>query len=373
LDKHLHIVCFDVPYPPDYGGVIDVFYRIKALHEMGTKIHLHCFEYGRGKQPELNKYCAEVIYYKRYRGWKGFSLRLPYIVNSRANKNLLQNLTKDDHPVFLEGIHSTYFLFTNQLKNKKVLVRLHNVEFEYYRQLAKNETSFFKGFYFRNDSRLLKSYEKKIAAKALFLSVTKKDLDTYKFFFGAADIKYLPVFLPCTSVNSKEGKGSYCLYQGNLSVAENEKVAIWLCKKIFTELNTPFIIAGKNPSKNLEYVVQQNKSISLISNPSGEKMNELITNAQINVLPSFNSTGIKLKLLHALFTGRHCIVNKATVDGTGLEHLCHIAETQEEFKEAIKQLFKENFTGKEIEKRDQLLKKEYNNNANAELLMQWIH
>jgi hypothetical protein len=372
LDKHLHIVCFDVPYPPDYGGVIDVFCRIKTLHEMGMKIHLHCFEYGRGEQLELNKYCAEVIYYKRYRGWNGFSFRLPYIVNSRANKNLLQNLVKDDHPVFLEGIHCTYFLFTNQLKNKKILVRLHNVEFEYYRQLAKNETSFFKRLYFRNESRLLKNYEKKIAAKALFLSVTKKDLDTYKILFRAADIKYLPVFLPCTSVDGKEGKGNYSLYQGNLSVAENEKAAIWLCKKIFAQLNIPFIIAGKNPSEKLAYVVKQNKNISLINNPSGEKINELIYNAQINTLPSFNSTGIKVKLLNALFTGRHCIVNKATVDRTGLEHLCHIAETQEEFKAAIKQLFKEDFTVKELEKRDQLLKKEYDNKANAALLMQWI-
>ena len=30
-DHHLHIIAFNVPYPANYGGVIDVFYRIKAL------------------------------------------------------------------------------------------------------------------------------------------------------------------------------------------------------------------------------------------------------------------------------------------------------------------------------------------------------
>ena len=30
-DPELNIVSFDVPYPPDYGGVIDVFYKIKEL------------------------------------------------------------------------------------------------------------------------------------------------------------------------------------------------------------------------------------------------------------------------------------------------------------------------------------------------------
>ncbi len=30
-DKYLHIISFDIPYPPNYGGVIDVFYKLKAL------------------------------------------------------------------------------------------------------------------------------------------------------------------------------------------------------------------------------------------------------------------------------------------------------------------------------------------------------
>ena len=32
-ENHLHIISFDVPYPANYGGVIDVFYRVKALTE----------------------------------------------------------------------------------------------------------------------------------------------------------------------------------------------------------------------------------------------------------------------------------------------------------------------------------------------------
>ena len=33
---HLHIVSFNVPWPADYGGVIDVNYRIKALWASGV-------------------------------------------------------------------------------------------------------------------------------------------------------------------------------------------------------------------------------------------------------------------------------------------------------------------------------------------------
>ena len=130
-EKHLHIVCLDVPYPVDYGGVFDLFFKIKYLHAEGVKIHLHCFDYGRGRQPELDKYCEEVNYYCRIGGHKSFSNSLPYIVASRANPQLLKNLKKDDYPVLMEGMHCTYFLQNGSLQNRKTFVRLHNVEYQY--------------------------------------------------------------------------------------------------------------------------------------------------------------------------------------------------------------------------------------------------
>jgi hypothetical protein len=74
MSKTLHIICHDVPWPADYGGVVDLFYKIKTLHEEGVKIRLHCFDYGRGQQNELNKYCEEVNYYKRLSKWESISL-----------------------------------------------------------------------------------------------------------------------------------------------------------------------------------------------------------------------------------------------------------------------------------------------------------
>ena len=95
MDKHLHIINFTVPYPADYGGVIDLFWKLPALQAQGVKIHLHCFDYGRGKQTELNKYCTSVNYYERSSGLKGFNLNLPYIVSSRKNETLFNNLLKE--------------------------------------------------------------------------------------------------------------------------------------------------------------------------------------------------------------------------------------------------------------------------------------
>src|ERR1700679_287189 len=95
-EKHLHIVTHTTPWPVNYGGVIDLFYKIKTLSKFGVKIHLHCFQYaGQTPQPELNKYCEEVIYYKRQSNIAGFSFRIPFIVSSRKSAALIQNLQKD--------------------------------------------------------------------------------------------------------------------------------------------------------------------------------------------------------------------------------------------------------------------------------------
>ncbi|MCZ2222639.1 MAG: mannosyltransferase, partial [Chitinophagales bacterium] len=129
--KHLHIICFTVPYPPDYGGVIDLFWKLPALKKAGVQIHLHCFDYGRGQQNELNKYCTTVQYYQRKTGISGINFSMPYIVSSRKNNELLDNLLKDDYPILMEGVHSSYLLNDKRFDNRKKIVRLHNVEYEY--------------------------------------------------------------------------------------------------------------------------------------------------------------------------------------------------------------------------------------------------
>ena len=361
-----------MPYPVDYGGVFDLFYKIKSLHEAGVHIRLHCFEYGRGRQSELNKYCETVTYYKRMKFNSSSFLRVPYIVGSRANPLLLKNILTDDFPVLLEGIHCTYFLYTNQLKNKNVLVRLHNAEFEYYKELGSATTNVFKKMYYKSESFLLKKYEAAIANKALLVAVSEKDKEIYQKKFQAKNIDYIPVFLPYKNVLSKDGKGNFCLYHGNLAVAENEKAALWLISKVFNSIDIPLIIAGKKPSKHLRNAIKGNTKFRLIANPSGDEMNELIKKAHIHVLPSFNRTGIKLKLINALFNGRFVITNYVSVEGTNLATLCSIAEDVNDFKKAIKQLFNYPFSKDDIAKRKSILESTYSNDNNAQKLIKLI-
>lgn len=141
-EKHLHIISYDVPYPVDYGGVFDLFYKIKALSESGVQIYLHCFEYGRGEQSVLKAYCKEVNYYERMPIHQSLFNSLPYIVASRANTKLLYRLQQDTHPILMEGMHCTYFLHSGALPPNRCFIRVPNVEFKYYEKLAETTHSF---------------------------------------------------------------------------------------------------------------------------------------------------------------------------------------------------------------------------------------
>lgn len=373
MDKHLHIITHDIPWPADYGGVVDLFYKIKTLHSLGVKIHLHCYHSGKEEQPELLKYCDTVNYYIRKKKLSGFSFSMPYIVQSRSDDQLLKNLQADDHTILMEGIHCTYLLHQNLLPGRKIFVRLHNVEFRYYRQLGQHESNIFKKIYFLYESRLLKKYEQAIANKAPFLTVSTEDAETYRKLFNAKQVEFIPVFLPWHEVASKPGKGCFCLYHGNLAINENEKAAEWLLNNIFNTLEIPFVIAGRNPSRSLQALAHLRSHTCMAVNPGDAELQDLIKKAQVNILPSFNKTGVKLKLLNALYNGRHCLVNNAGDEGSGLESLCEHANDANAFREKIQKLFDESFSENQSAKRNAVLNNLYNNEASARKLMTWIY
>lgn len=373
MEKHLHIIAYTVPYPVNQGGIYDVFYKLKALQATGVYIHLHCFDYGRGEQPVLNEFCASVHYYQRFTGHKGVSASLPYIVASRKNEDLLQNLLHDNHPIMMEGVHCTYLLSDERFQNRDCFVRLHNVEYKYYNDLCKQASSAFRKLYYKRESIMLKAYERKIASKAIFWGMTDADNDVYRNEFGANHIDHLPLYIPDHwTVEGKHGYGSFCLYHGDLSVDANEKAATWLLEKVFSNTDIPFVIAGHNPSEKLYELAHSMGHTCLVADPSEKEMQDMIAKAQINILPSYTNTGIKIKLVNAIFNGRHCLVNDATIKHSGLESTCHIANNAIDFIGKIETLFSQPFTIEESEKRRILTSELFSNERNAKKQVEWI-
>jgi glycosyltransferase involved in cell wall biosynthesis len=361
--KHLHIVSFNVPYPPDYGGVIDVYYKIKALHELGVQVHLHCFHYGRDKSEELEKICHSVHYYPRKKFFQAIYSSVPYIVGSRQSADMLTTLTVDEHPVLFEGLHTCFYLNHPSLKYKLKAVRMHNVEWDYYRSLKEAEANYLIKFYFYYESQKLKKFEDELKHADRIFAISKSD---YEYLRQAHEnISYVSAFHSNQEMTAKTGKGDYILYHGNLSVVENNQAAIYVAKKIAEGMPYKFIIAGKNPLSSLKKEIKNIPNIELIDNPPFEKMADLIANAHINLLPTFQSTGVKLKLLNALYRGRFCVVNGKMVNNTGLESLCLVEDNPTATKRYLTDLMQKEFTQHDIDKRARVLDQGFSNHSGA--------
>src|SRR3569832_1364102 len=209
-EMHLDIIAFDVPYPPDYGGVIDIFYKIKALADACVKVHLHCFEYGRHASEELSKICVEIKYYPRKTTKSLLFNTLPYIVLSRESERLKGNLSKNNYPILMEGLHSTFLLNDNYFSQRKIIVRAHNIEHDYYENLAKVERNIFKRYYFYNEAGKLKKYEAILKQASAIAAISPNDTSYFSTQYKNAF--YLPAFHPNKEVTAKEGKGEFALY-----------------------------------------------------------------------------------------------------------------------------------------------------------------
>ena len=350
--NQLHIVSFNIPYPPNYGGIIDVFYKIKELHQLGIKIYLHCFEYDRPQQKELEKYCEKVFYYKRASKAKSVFSAIPYIIKNRENQFLTDQLKKIEAPILFEGLHTTFPL-TKTTFNSKIYIRAHNIEHDYFKGLAKSETNVFKKIFYLIESFKLKKYEPILNKVAGVFSISPFEQEYFTSKYGKK-CRYISAFHNAKYLENQETKGGFILFHGDLRISDNIKAALFLIN-VYKNSSFKLVIASSNKSSIINEI-NKHKNISFETIDTKKELESLFREAHINTLVTFQKTGIKLKLLNALYQGKFIIANTKMIADTGLENLCELANTKEQMLQKTRFLFSKEFSETEIEKRKEQLK-----------------
>lgn len=353
MKKSLHLVSFDVPYPPNYGGIIDVFYKIKELKKLDISIYLHTFLYDdKTEQKELEKYCEEVFYYKRKKNIRSLFSKTPFIVKTRENDTLVKNLNSIKAPILFEGLHTMASLSSENFE-VKTYVRTHNIEHEYFLGLAKSERNIFKKSFFYSESWKLKHFEKQLSKSDGIFTISPHEQNYFISVYGKK-CEYIPAFHQTKKVENHTKKGDFILYHGDLRVSDNVKAALFLID-VYKNSNYKFIIASSSINKLVIKEINKYKNTEITDIPNQKFLEELFTKAHINTLLTFQKTGIKLKLLNALYQGKFIIANNKMIEDTGLESLCELANTKEQILQKTAKFFASDFTKKEIEKRKEKL------------------
>ncbi len=367
-NKQIHIVSLDVPFPADYGGAIDILFRIQALHKLGFEITLHCFEYGRDRaQKALEPYTKELHYYPRKKPLTDWLSGTPFIVKTRSDGRLLENLLKDNNPILFEGLHTTFFLADERLKDRIKLVRTHNVEHEYYAELAKYASGT-KKIFFASEARKLEKYEPVLKHASHILAIQQNDLEHFKTLNDSVHL--LAACAPMSETVYLE-TNPYCLFQGNLSVPENENAANWILNAL-SDSTVDLCIAGKDPSEKLIARCHE-ISVKLVANPDEETMKSLIQKARIHSLFTDQPTGLKLKLLNALNTSGHVVVNNKMVAGTMLGSLCEIEDDSINYKQTVERLINAPLSEEAFSQRQNFLSEHFDSLKNCQLIVDLIN
>ena len=369
--NHLHIVSFNVPYPADYGGVIDVYHRIRSLSKRGVAIHLHCYTYGRAKAPQLESLCEEVHYYEREMFPRHLLSKRPFIVDSRCSRALLNRLRQDDYPIWLEGLHCCDVLQRLREQgcgNRPIYVRAHNVEHDYYSNLADVESRWLKRLYLRMDARKLLRYEPILLRADGVFAVTDADAAHFRS-LGCGNVCLLPTAHPFDTIETLEGQGNYACYHADLSVPENINAVRFLICEVFSRCRHSLVVAGRNPALELQRLAARYDNVRIVASPSDSEMQRLVQEAQVNILVTDQATGLKLKLLNSLYCGRHCLVNSKMVQGTPLHEVCVVADGATQLLEQLNRLMEQPFTESLIEQRRNKLRGRYDNDTHADAIV----
>ena len=364
----LHIVTFSVPYPPHYGGVIDVWNRVKALSQAGMQISLHCFVYDAyHPMPEIQRWVKTVKYYSRVTRPVSFILGQPYIVTSRMNSELLKSFLEDNHPVLFEGLQSTGFV--PAMKERKIFLRAHNVEHQYYAHLAQ-QVKGLKSLIYERESTCLKGYESDTVKK--FDKVFAiSPADASWFLQQGADTTYLPPFHGLKEVNIALGRGHYVLYQGDLSLETNQQAVQELVKMLPPSLNIPLHVAGRSGSSLFETKLASFPNLVREPDVSEERMIELIRHAHVTIIHSMHDSGMKLKIFPPLYHGRFIMANEAVKTNTSLDTLMDFYDKRD-FRDVIHRLWKQEFMQDDLTRRKEVLLNQPDDRQKAEEIIRYL-
>ncbi len=365
-NKVLQIVSFDNPYPPIYGGIVEVYHKLKAIHDLGIEVHFHCFT---NQIPhhfsELSTITEKIYFYKTTRDTRNFLSLLPFSVLSRNDSDLLRNLNKINAPILFESIKSTYLVHKNVLPNHRKFLRLHNIEYDYFSGLSKSEANPFKKYLYKSEGIKFANYEKVVSKfEAVFaLSLFENNYIKNKF----DNSVYVPVFHGNEQVKQLTEHGKFAFYHGDLRMSDNLR-AVKTLVAVFRRIpEMKFLIASSNAEQVVKRMIGSVGNIEFVKLESHEQLTHLLNDAHMNVMLSYQKSGTKLKLMTSLFNSRHCVINENISDDPKITNLCHVASSEEEIRAKIIQLKNQPFV--DYDKRKNVLEDYLNDKNNAAKLL----
>lgn len=344
-----------IPFPLNEGGTIGIYNYTRGFCEQGNKVTFatlnaqkHKINIGEARE-ELGKYCdfhvlnidtdikiskaiLNLFKNKSYNAERFYSLDFEKMLTkilSEKNFDIIQ----------VEGIYASMYIETlRKFSKAPIVLRQHNVEFQIWERMAKNEKNVFKKRYLNLLAKRLKNFE--TAQLNKYDAVIPVTADDAEVFRNEGCLK--PIFVSPAGIEVSqfeklkvtEQNPYYIYHLGSLEWMPNREAVIWFIENVWQKIQSTkprfkLFIAGKNmPDSFKKY-----ESDNLVMAGEVENAINFISDKSINIVPLLSGSGIRLKILEAMAAGK--LVISTTIGAQGIKYTKDknilIADTVEEF------------------------------------------
>lgn len=385
-------LCYKPPYPAVDGGCISMHTLTKGLLNNGHKVKVlafYSFKHPCDIENLPKDYVEQTEFETIFADLKlrpldaliTFLQNKSYHVKRFINKEMtlrLESLLREENydVVQLESIFLAPYIQTIRRYSKaKLVLRAPNIEHLIWERTAKNTKNPIKKLYLKQLASSLKAYELgEINSFDGVYPLTKIDEDYFKangckvpikaVGVGMEAIEVIPI--PKTELNT-------LFHIGSMDWIPNQQAIGWFLDNIWDSAhsklpNISLHLAGRHMP---QWLMELNKENIVVL---GEVSNsaEFILSKEIMIVPLLSGSGIRIKILEAMSLQKCIIATSQAAEGIQYEDGKNIviANTEEEFTEAIYKCINDKDFSKSIAKNaEKLIQEKYNIEAIARELV----
>lgn len=360
------------PYPPSFGGVYDIYGRIKELYKLGYNIDLVYTDKEKPK-PEniefLQQFINEFYFVSRQnRIFHLFSLKPLQVLSRKGLRDIELNHNYD--LLIVENDSASEIINNASLKTEKIALRVQNNESVYFNNLGRSISTPLKKAYYYSESVKFYKYSRrlfKIVDRIWFIS-SDEYLENKKI-NSLENGSHLPSPINLNDFKKNNLKTNNVLFVGAMFMPNNIEAIEWYLKNIHEDVSRDFpkykfIIAGSTGRYSKAYYEEKfstYKNIELYFDL--ESLDEVYEKSSVFVNPMQHGAGVKIKSIHSMMNGLPLVSTKIGSEGIGLtdgENFIK-GETKEKFTIGVKTLLNNSLLRKRIAESGQSFLK--NNNS----------
>lgn len=330
-----------LPYPPIFGGAMDVWERIKGMVSLGHDVDLIVTDKYNPTQQQLDEmrfYVNNVYFVLRENRFQQIINKMPLQMISRKGLATIE-IHQEYDLMILESEFCWTVTLNKTIQYKKIIVRVHNIESFYFKMLGKSSTNLKDKIYYKIETSKIKKLSSLVFEKADKLWFISKD-DLVRVHLPEKSI-FMPFPINIDFVKPIIKQGNNVVFMGSLFMQNNTFGLDWYLKHVHPLIiesipNYRLFIVGS--LKEEDHKIRDKygciSNVSLVVN--APDLTEYYQKAQLFINPMFHGSGVKVKSINALVNGLPLVSTAIGAEGIGLTNkMYYYANTINTFKEQI--------------------------------------